>query len=74
MSGKLTKPGLRTLIAGIAAIVALLVGSVPLASAHQRHSGAPGHLPGRHGGAHHPHSAPGHGGHAGAPGRDRVMS
>jgi hypothetical protein len=69
MRGKPTKPAIRPAIAGIAAIVALLVGSVPVASAHQRHSGAPGHLPGRHAAPHHHHSAPGHSGHTGAPGR-----
>jgi hypothetical protein len=64
MRRKLTRSGIRPVIAGLAVIVALLGASVPVASAHQGHSGAPGHPPGRHA-AHHP----GHGGHAGAPGR-----
>jgi hypothetical protein len=61
---KRTRSGIRPVIAGLTVIVALLVVSVPVASAHQGHSGAPGHLPGHHA-AHHP----GHGRHAGAPGR-----
>lgn len=66
---KLTKPGIRTVITGGAAIVAMLAGSAPVASAHQRHPGAPSPLPGRHGGPnhHHHHVAPGHGGHPAAP-------
>jgi len=65
---KLTKPGIRPMIAGLTVIVALFV-SVPIASAHQGNSGTPGHLPGNHSAPHHHPGAPSHGGHPGAPGQ-----
>ena len=66
---KPTRPGIRPVIAGLTVIVALLFVSVPVASAHQGHSGTPGHLPGYQSAPHHHHGAPGHGGHPGAPGQ-----
>jgi len=66
---KLRRPGIRPVIAGLAVIVALLVASVPVASAHQGHSGRPGHLPGHDAASDHHSGAPRHGGHHGAPGR-----
>lgn len=69
MKRKLTRPGIRSAIAGLAVLVALLFASVPAASAHQGRSGAPGHLPGQHVASGHHHGAPGHSGHVGAPGR-----
>ena len=82
MRRKLTRTGVRPVIAGLAVIVALLVTSVPLAAADQAqsgaprhlpgpgHSGAPGrHLPGHHAASDHHDRAPRHGGHPGAPGR-----
>lgn len=67
---KLSRSGARAAIAGLAVVVAMLIGSVPVASAHQGQSGAPGKLPGHRSGSdhHHHHGAPGNGGHVGAPG------
>lgn len=65
---KLTRPGIRPVIAALAVFVALLIASVPVASADQGRVGAPGHLPGPHAAANHHPGAPGHGGHPGAPG------
>lgn len=39
---KPTRSGIRSVIAGLAVVAALLVASIPVASAHQGHSGAPG--------------------------------
>jgi hypothetical protein len=67
-TGKLTRPSIRPVIAGLTVVVTLLFASVPVASAHLGHSGTPGHLPGNRSASHHHHGAPGHGGHPGAPG------
>ena len=66
---KLTRPGVRSAIVGLAVLAALLFASVPVASAHQNQSRAPGHLPGQPAASGHHHAAPGHSGHVGAPGR-----
>lgn len=66
---KLTRLGIRPAIAGLAVTAALLVTPVAVASAHQGHAGAPGHLPGQIIGSDHHQGRPGHGGHPAAPGR-----
>jgi len=64
MRRELTRPGIRPVITGLAVIVALLLASVPVASADGGHSGAPGrHLPGHHAATDHHSGAPRHGGH-----------
>jgi hypothetical protein len=64
---KPTRPILRPAIAGLTVAAALLFAAAPAASAHQRHQGAPGHLPG-HATSDHHQARPGHAGHVGAPG------
>lgn len=76
---KPTRSGIRSVIAGLAVVIALLVASVPVAAAHQGHSRAPGppaasHQNGKSGsgkkGTHKGrHGKPGHADNPGAPAR-----
>jgi hypothetical protein len=68
---KLARPGARSVVVGLAALVAVLVASVAVASAHQGHGGPPHYSP-RNGDHHHGHGGSGGGdhGHGGGPETD----